>query len=71
MQNPGIPELHRICPNSGALIFPPNKQAEDTKALEQKVAKQDALIAALLNALPKTTRDKIPSELLEGVTDAP
>lgn len=66
MNNPGIPDLHHFCENgSGALVFPES----DVHRLGRKAQQRDQLLQAILATMPKAQRDKIPAELLEGLSD--
>lgn len=61
-----------IDPHSQAWVFTPDsgKQAlEENTELKVKLDKQQQLLLALINALPKTTKDKLPADLLEVLNE--
>lgn len=67
---------HSIDSNSGARVFnrsPLAGLSENAAALQAKLDSQQALMKALIDALPKSTKDKIPAELLEALngSDSP
>ena len=67
-----IPEVHYVDPHSGALIFPPSptsRLADENKALKEQLETHKQLLSALVDALPKSTKDKLPSDLLEGLSN--
>jgi hypothetical protein len=62
-----VPEAHYVDPGSQALIFP--RSAAAVVAEENQHLKQ--LLSAIVDVLPKTQRDKLPTELLEKINGNP
>ena len=54
------------CSKTGAWVFPPSP----VEKMANENAQLKALLGAVVDALPKTAKDKIPAELLE-VLNAP